>query len=81
MGPKAAQEGSKIARKSVFQGFPTSKLKKGEGRPISTADLDGFWGPLGAILGHLTAILGPSARHARLLGLSPRPGGMRAAIE
>ena len=37
MGPKGPQEGPQIAPKSVFQGLPTSKPKKGMPRPISNA--------------------------------------------
>ena len=56
MGPKWPQEGAQIALKSVSQGFPTSKPKKGVPRSISNADLGRFWGPLGA---HMELMLGP----------------------
>ena len=56
MGPKGPQEGSQIAPKSVFQGLPTSKPKKGVPTPISNADLGRFGGPLGA---HVGPMLGP----------------------
>ena len=56
MGPKWPQEGAQIALKSIFQGFPTSKPKKGVPPSISDADLGRFWDPLGA---HVGPMLGP----------------------
>ena len=56
MSPKAPQEGSQIAPKSVSQGLPSSKPKKGDPPPMPNADLDRFWGPLGA---HVGPKLGP----------------------
>ena len=51
MGPKGLQDGAQIAPKSVFQGLPTSKPKKGVPGSISDADLGRFGGPLGAHVG------------------------------
>ena len=56
MGPKWPQEGAQIALKSIFQGLPTSKPKKGVPPSISDADLGRFWDPLGA---HVGPMLGP----------------------
>ena len=60
MGHKGPQEGSQIAPKSVCQGLPTSKPKKGDPRSISDADLGRFWGPLGA---HMGPMLDPMRAH------------------
>ena len=60
MGPKWPQEGAQIAPKSVFQGLPTSKPKKGVPRPISNVVLGRFGGPLG---GHVGPMLGPMRAH------------------
>ena len=56
MAPRWPQVGPKMGQTSVFQGFPTSKPKKGDPRPISDADLGRFWDPLGA---HVGPMLGP----------------------
>ena len=56
MGPKGPQEGPQSSLKSLFQGLPTPKPKKGDPLSISNTDLGRFWGPLGA---HMGPMLGP----------------------
>ena len=56
MGARDPQEGGQIGPKSVFQGFPTSKPKKGVPGPISNADLGRLWPSLGV---HIGLMLGP----------------------